>query len=400
MKYFTYIFRNIRRNPVRTVLTVASTCICLFLMMILLAFFDMRDDAAKANRIYNRIITMNANGFAGMVPIKGVGEVSRMDGVLAASPFSWYGGKYHDEVMPFAQFSVDANTVFSVLDEFKVPEKELAAFKSDRTAAAIGRRLASDRGLKVGDPLPLKGDIYPVDLDLTIRAIYDGPSNRNLRMCVFHYDYLDEALKKVTMSQNSGGSLATASSRMSGNAGMIFIKCKNAEVMPALSKKIDDLYRNSDFPTRTQTEEAFGKMFGDMLGDLQLAIYAIGVAMVFALLFVSGNAMAMAMRERTSEIAVLKAIGYSKGLVLFLVLSEAVLVAGFGGALGSLGSKVLFDYWDVAKYTAGFLPVFFVPWKIALLGLSVSLFVGFASGVVPAILAANSSVVNGLRKVV
>jgi putative ABC transport system permease protein len=110
--------------------------------------------------------------------------------------------------------------------------------------------------------------------------------------------------------------------------------------------------------------------------------------------------MAMAMRERTTEIALLKAIGFPKGLVLFLVLSEAVLVAGFGGALGSLGSKVLFDYWDVAQYTAGFLPVFFVPWKIALVGLAISLFVGFGSGVVPAVLAGNASVVNGLRKVV
>jgi putative ABC transport system permease protein len=400
MKYFTYILRNIRRNPVRTSLTVGSTCICLFLMMILLSFFDMRDDAARANRIFNRIITMNANGFAGMVPIGRVAQVARMDGVIAASPFSWYGGKYHDEVMPFAQFSVDADSVFQVLDEFHVPEKQLADFKANKDACAIGRRLAGDRNLKVGDPMPLKGDIYPVDMDLTIRAIYDGPSNRNLRMCLFHYEYLDEALKKVTMGSTSGGSLATASARISGNAGMIFIKCKNADLMPTLSKKIDTEYRNSDFPTRTQTEEAFGKMFSDMLGDLQNAIYGIGAAVVVSLLFVAGNAMAMAMRERTSEVAILKAIGFSKGLVLFLVLTEAVLVAGFGGALGSLGCKALCDSFDVAKYTAGFLPVFYVPWKIALFGLGVSLFVGFVSGVVPALLAANSSVINGLRKVV
>ena len=126
-------------------------------MMILLAFFDMRDDAAKANRIFNRIICMNANGFAGMVPIGRVPEVSQLDGVLAASPFSWYGGKYHDEVMPFAQFSVDANTVFKVLDEFTVPADQLADFQANKDGAAIGRRLASDRGLKVGDPLPLEG---------------------------------------------------------------------------------------------------------------------------------------------------------------------------------------------------------------------------------------------------
>ena len=400
MKYFTYIFRNARRNPIRTILTIASTSISLFLMMILLAFFDMRDDAAKANRVFNRIITMNANGFAGMVPIVRVSDLSAMEGVLATSPFSWYGGKYHDQTMPFAQFSVDADSVFKVLDEFHVPDRQLADFKANRDAAAIGRRLASDWDLKIGDPLPLKGDIFPVDMDLTVRAIYDGPSNRNLRMCLFHFDYFDEAMKKVTMSAAQGGSLSTASSRVSGNASMIFIKCKNADIMASLSKNIDEKYRNSEFPTRTQTEEAFGKMFSDMLGDLQNAIYGIGAAVVVSLLFVAGNAMAIAMRERTSEVAILKAIGFSKSKVLFLVLTEAILVAGLGGALGTLGCKALCDFVDVAKYSAGFLPVFFVPWKIALFGLAVSLFVGFVSGVVPALLAANSSVINGLRKVV
>jgi putative ABC transport system permease protein len=400
MKYFTYICRNARRNPIRTVLTIASTFISLFLMMILLSFFDMRDDAAKANRVFNRIITMNSNGFAGMVPIVRVSEVAGMEGVQATSPFNWFGGKYHDQTLPFAQFACDADSVFDVLDEFHVPEKQLADFKANKDAAAIGRRLASDWELKIGDPLPLKGDIYPVDMDLTVRAIYDGPSNRNLRMCLFHYGYFDEAMKKVTMSSAHGGSLSTASSRVSGNASMIFIKCKNADFMPSISKKIDEKYRNSEFPTRTQTEEAFGKMFSDMLGDLQNAIYWIGFAVVISLLLVAGNAMAIAMRERTSEVAILKAIGFSKGRVLFLVLTEAILVAGLGGALGSLGCKALCDFVDVAKYTAGFLPVFYVPWKIAIMGLGVSLFVGFASGVVPALLAANSSVINGLRKVV
>ena len=119
-----------------------------------------------------------------------------------------------------------------------------------------------------------------------------------------------------------------------------------------------------------------------------------------ALLFVAGNAMAMAMRERTTEVAVLKAIGFPSGLVLFLVLTEAVLVAGLGGVIGSLGSKALFDFVDIAPYTGGFLPFFYVSWNIALLGLAVSLFVGFISGLFPAVFAANSSVINGLRKVV
>ncbi len=399
MKHLTYIFRNARRNPVRTLLTIASTAICLFLMMILLSFFAINNDVAQESRIYNRIITMNANGFAGMVPISFVGEISKLDGVVAASPFSWYGGKYHDEVMPFSQFAVDAETVFTVMAELTVPPDQLKAFKENKDGCVIGRKLASDRNLKVGDPLPLKGDLFPVDMNLTIRGIYSGPSKTDQRMCLFHFDYLDEALKKVSLA-GAGGSLAPQSARMAGNAGTIFIKCKNADVMPSLSKKIDDLYRNSDFPTRTQTEEAFSKMFDDMLGDLKLAIYGIGLAIVVALLFVAGNAMAMAMRERTSEVAVLKAIGFPKGLVLFLILTEAVVVAGLGGVLGALGSKAFFDFFDIAPYTGGFLPFFYVSWNIALFGLGVSVFVGLVSGLVPAVFAANSSVINGLRKVV
>jgi putative ABC transport system permease protein len=388
LKHFRYILRNARRNPVRSILTIASTAICLFLMMILLAFFAINNEVAEESRIYNRIITMNANGFAGKVPISLVGEISRMDGVVAATPFNWYGGKYHEEVMPFSQFSVDAETIFTVMDELTVPSEQLEAFKANKDGCVIGRKLASDRHLKVGDPLPLKGDAYPVDMNLTVRGIYSGPARTDQRMCLFHFDYFDEAFKRI------------ARSSASGNAGTIFIKCRNAEIMPSLGKKIDDLYRNSDFPTRTQTEEAFSKMFADMLGDLKGAIYGIGVAVVVALLFVAGNAMAMAMRERTTEVAVLKAIGFPRGLVLFLVLTEAVLVAGLGGAIGALGSKAFFDYVDIAPYTGGFLPFFYVSWNIAILGLCVSLFVGLASGLFPALLAANSSVINGLRKVV
>ena len=160
------------------------------------------------------------------------------------------------------------------------------------------------------------------------------------------------------------------------------------------------MYRNSDYPTRTQTEEAFGKMFEEMMGDMRGMIRMIGLAVVFSLLCVAGNSMAMSMRERTTEVAVLKAIGFEKGLILFLVLTESVLVAGFGGVLGALGCKALCDVVDISRYTAGFLPFFYIPWSVALQGLAVSLFIGFASGIFPALRAANLSVIDGLRRVI
>ena len=167
-----------------------------------------------------------------------------------------------------------------------------------------------------------------------------------------------------------------------------------------MCKQIDDKYRNSDFPTRTQTEEAFGKMFEEMLGDMRGMIRVISLAVVFSLLCVAANSMAMSMRERTSEVAVLKAIGFNRRLILFMVLTEAVLVAGLGGAFGALGSKAFCDVVDLSKYSGGFLPFYYVPWNIALEGVGISLFIGLASGLYPAVRAANLSVIDGLRRVV
>ncbi len=397
MKYLNYIFRNIGRNPIRSVLTVASTAICLFLMMILVSFFAMNDEVSAGSRVHNRVATLNANGFAGMIPISYVEKVAALDGVEATTPFNWYGGKYKDEVVPFAQFCVDPKTVFRVMDEFTIPADQLKAFQENRDACVIGRKLAVEKKLQVGDPLPLKGDLYPIDLLLKVRGIYDGPSDRDLRMCLIRFDTFDEALKRVAIA---GSSTRSASSNRSGNAGMIFTRCKSAGAMAAVGNAIDSMFRNSDSPTRTKTEEAFGKMFEEMMGDLRGMIRIIGLAVVFSLLCVASNAMAMSMRERTREIAVLKAIGFEKGLILFIVLAESMLVAGFGGALGSLGCKALFEVVDLSKFTSGFLPFFYIPWSVALQGLGVSLFVGFASGFVPAMQAANRSVIDGLRRVI
>jgi putative ABC transport system permease protein len=367
------------------------------LMMILLSFFAISDEASSSTRIFNRICSLNANGFAGVLPITRVAEIAQLDGVVAVTPFSWIGGKYRGEVMPFAQFGVDPDTVFKVMDELTIPADQLKKFQESKDGCVIGRKLAEDKKLTIDSKLPLKGDAYPVDLDLTVKGIYDGPSNRDLRMCLVRFDYFDELYKRAV---NTSRSASSSSAQRSGNAGMIFTKCKTADDMPILCKTVDERYRNSDFPMRTQTEEAFGKMFEEMLGDLKGMIRVIGLAVIFSLLCVASNSMAMSMRERTSEVAVLKAIGFNRRLILFMVLTEAVLVAGFGGMLGSLGVKFFCDWVDLSKFTGGFLPFYYVPWNIALQGLAVSLFIGLASGVYPAIRAANLSVIDGLRRVI
>lgn len=388
VKFTGYMLRNVRRNVLRSLLTIGSITISLFLMMFLMSFLAVMSDQATAVRESNRVLAMSSQGFAQPVPIALVNQARTIDGVEAVSPLSWYGGNYQEEVMPFAQFGIDAETIFQIYHEFTVPPDQLKAFQQDRTACAIGSKLAEDRKLKVGDPLPLKGTIYPFDLNLTIAAIYDGPPESDRRSCWFHWDLLEEGLKR------------DFEGRGAGNAGAIVMKCATAADVPRVIKVFDDETKNSDTPTRTQTEEAFVKMFLEMYGDIRGLIRNIGIAVVFSLICVAGNAMAMSLRERTTEVAVLRAIGFNRPLVMSLVIAEAVLVAGLGGLLGAVGTKLLFDSFDVSRITAQFAPVFYVPWPIALFGLGMALLVGFISGLVPAARAAGLSVVDGLRKVV
>lgn len=387
MKYLGLVLRNARRNPIRTFLTVASLTVSLFLSMILLSFATVGGEAAQSVRGHDRIMVMSSQGFATPVPIARVHDVEQLPEVVTCMPFSWYGGKYNEETMPFAQFGVDPARFFEIYDEYSMPEDQKAAWKADRAGCIIGRKLAEDRKLKVGDPMPLKDGVYPFNLNLTIRGIYDGPPKRNLRVCYFDWSYLDEGLR------NGGGG-------GSGNAGTIVARCKGVDQMTAACRKIDAMTLSSDTPTRTQSEEAFLNMFNEMAGDFKGIIIAIGLAVGVSLLCVAGNAMAMALRERTTEVAVLKAIGFQKPLVIALILAEAMLVAGLGGLFGAIGCKLLWDFVDFSKLTGGFIAFFYVPWATALLGLGASLAIGLASGLVPAIRAANLSVVDGLRKVV
>jgi putative ABC transport system permease protein len=388
MKFLGYVLRNALRNPVRSLLTCASVTVSLFLMMVLWSFLEINTESAESLRVNNRLVTMSSQGFAQPVPIARVREIGAMDGVAATTPLLWYGGSYGDEPMPFAQFGVDSDKVFKVMDELTVPPDQLKEFESDRAGVIIGRKLATERKLKIGDPLPLKGDLYPFSLYLTVRGVYDGPSNRDLRMCFFHWTLLDEGLKREYPT------------RATGNAGIVYIKCKEGVSMPALCKKIDAIYRNSDTPTRTLTDEAFAKLFAEMFGDMKFFVQVVAVVVGFALIFVVTNALAMSMRERVTEIAVLKAIGFHKPLVVGLVLAEAILVAGIGGVLGSLGAKALFATVDISRYSGGFLPFFYVPWSTALYGLAAALTIGLVGGLVPALRAAGLSVIDGLRRVV
>lgn len=390
MKLLKYIFRNVMRNKLRTALTAMSVGLGVALMTLLIGYMAMQAAWGKEAAQYNRVVVMNIQGFSGAVPIASVDKVQSVEGVKAAVPYSWYGGDYKDERMPFAQFGTfagDAATrgAFDVWEEFKIDPAELKAWQDNRQGCVADRRLAEERKWKIGERIPIKGTFYPFNLDLTLCGLFDAP--QPTQSIWFHWQYLDEGLKQA----NAFGT---------GNAGTIFAKAESAEAVPGVMAAIDEKFSSSENPTRTQTESAFAQMFTDMLGNVQFLLVLIGGVVAICLTMVAANAMAMSMRERTTEVAVLKAIGFSPIRVLNMVLGESCLIGFTGGLLGlGLGALCLHG---LHRMSSQFFPLGVLdmagPWMAYILLGAAG--VGFLGGVVPAFIAAQRSVIDGLRRVV
>jgi putative ABC transport system permease protein len=330
------------------------------------------------------VVVMSNQGFAGEVPFKILDEVREMDGVVAAVPFAWFGGKYGDGTEFFAQFGTDPERVFDVWSEFKIPADQLAEFQRDRQGCVVDRALAKRLNVNIGDRIRLEGTFYNFNLDLKLVGIYDPPE-QTLSL-YYNLKYLDEGLRQ------------TAGGRGAGNCGTVFFRAASADAIPELSRKIDQHFASSPTPTKTQTEQAFSQMFVKMMGNIQSFILFIAVFVTISLTLVAANGMAMSMRERTTEIAVLKAIGFQNDKVLTLMLGEAIFIAVIGGLLGVALGRGIFALGHLAAPQV--LPTARMPWVVMVWGLAVAGGIGLASGIVPAVLAARLSVVNGLRRIV
>ena len=380
-----YIWRNLKRNKLRSILTIMSVGFSLALMTVLNGYMAMQGVWGKEAEKKHRIVVMNNQGFSGMLPISYVDRIRSTEGIRAATPYAWYGGNFKEEQMPFAQFGCDPKAVFDVWDEFSIDPKELEEFQKTRNGCVVDRRLAEKRGWKIGTRIPLQGTFYRFNLDLVLCGTFDSPQNTDSLW--FNWLYLDEGMREM----NAPGT---------GNSGTIFARVTQSESMATVSQRIDERFASSDNPTRTQTEAAFAQMFTDMMGNVQAYIRNIGLAVVFSLSLVAGNAMAMSMRERTTEIAVLKAIGFSRRRVLVTILGEACSITLLGGMLGiALGCSCLELLHRLSSQIMP-LSVFemFGPWLAYLLATAAG--IGLVSGIVPAVRAAQLSVIDGLRRVV
>ena len=317
-----FVTKNAFRNKRRTVLTVISISVSLLLLTLMMtvwrSFYIDKGPPESALRL----ITRHRVSLTNMMPLSYESKIRTVPGVVALSSMNWFGGKYKDDKPEnfFAQFSVEPANIMQVYSDWQIPEDQKQAWIKDQAGCAVGRQLADRLHFKVGDKVHLIGSIFGVNPDLTVRAIIDGPEVNDALW--FNRKYLDETIAWI-----------------GSRSGMYSMRVASAEDVPRVQHAIDDMFRNSPDPTKTETEKAFQLGFVAMMGNVKAFILGISGAVVFAILLVSGNTMAMSIRERIREVAVLKTVGFTRNRVLILFVSEAIAVSLVGGVVGVLLAK-------------------------------------------------------------
>ena len=379
MKFLHLVLANLGRHKRRTFLTIASVALALFLFASLRTVVTTLERAAQFGSA-RRLVMTNATGFVLPLPLSYANRLSAANGISNVTWANWFGGKYGDNKRFFAQFAVDPESYLEVYPEIQMPEDQKQAFLRERSSAIVGRRLLDVFGWRLGQDVTIQGTIFPGDWTFTIRGVYT-PSDPiiNDDMMLFHHSYLEERVGRP------------------GIAGWYVLEIDDANHAASIGKALDDQFKNSSAPTKTGTEQAFNASFATMWGNVSLLMGTIGMAVVFAILLVTANAMMMSARERTGEVAVLKTIGFSDGSLFGMVMLEAGVIAAAGAVLGLGGAKLLYK---ASNFNAGgFLPGFDVTPSTLVVGSAIALVLMLASGLVPAIRAARLPVVQALRRV-
>jgi putative ABC transport system permease protein len=379
MKYLPFIFRNLFRKKTRTLLTIGSIAVALFLFGLLVTIETALNAGVDVAGV-DRLIVRNKISLIMPLPLSYQERLRQIDHVSEATFASWFGGIYQEPKNFFAQFAIDTDTYRTVFPEYEIPYDQWQDFLADREGAVVGRETADRFDWKVGDRIPLQAPIWGGTWEFNIRAIYEGTeAGHDESLFFFQGKYLEE--------RRPWGE---------GMVGWYTVKIDDADNAVAVSRTIDERFANSPYETSTETEQAFAAGFAKQIGNIKMLIMSIGAVVLFTLLLVTGNTMAMAVRERVPELGVLKTLGFGDKTVLFLVLAESLMIAAVGGALG-IGMAKLFTMGG--DPTGGMLPVFYLSTGEMLLGLGIAIFVGLAAGSIPALTAMNLRIVDALRRV-
>lgn len=380
MKYLRLLFKNIFRNRLRSLLTIASIAAALFLIATLLALLYQFQNPPETPDSALRLITRHKISLMNALPTSYLEKIRSVEGVEAAVGSMWFGGVYENKGVDnyLAMFAVTTDQFFEVNPDFMVPSQQQEAFLSDRSTALVGRRVADRYGWEVGDTVHFKSNLFPVKVELEIAGIYEGGTDQASGV-YFHWEYFNQAM-------NNQGIMGTFS-----------IRAASAPEVPLVAERVDALFKNSTQPTLTETEKAFQLSFVEMMGNVQLLISSICLAVIFAVVLIAANTMAMSIRERVREIGVLKALGFHSRQVLGLLVGESLLLALLGALLGSWGAKLLFSAVDMGAVSGGFIQQFDVNFLVLGICAGLGVLIGLLAAGVPAWRASQRPVVDSLR---
>jgi putative ABC transport system permease protein len=382
VKYLPILFANLlKRHRLRTVLTILSIVMAFVLFGYLAAIrksFQMGVDMVGADRL----VVRHKVSIIQLLPQSYEAQIERIPGVTNALSQTWFGGIYQDPKNFFAQIPVNHEEFLDVYPEYTISAEHMEAWRRTRTGVIVGDGLINRFGWKIGDRIPIQATIWPPKSGgqmwpFDIVGYYTVPQGGDNTGFFFRYDYFDE------MRQWG-----------QGQVGWYVIRIADPEQAVEIARAIDDTFANSPAETKTETEGAFVKAFADQVGNIGAIVVAILTAVFFTILLVAGNTMAQAVRERTHELAVLKAIGFTGGEVLAMVLAESLLLAVLGGGIGLALAWLAISAGDP---TGGALPIFYFPTPDLIVGIVLVFVVGILAGLLPAIQAMRLQTASALR---
>jgi putative ABC transport system permease protein len=383
MKFSKLILANLLRKKARLILTIGSFAVALFLFALLGVVSDAFSRGADVVSA-NRLVTINRTSIINTVPLSYRDEILRISGVKYVTHDNWFGGVYQDPKNFFPQFVIDPENQRQVFPELVVPDDQWDTFLKDRQGAIVGAATMKRFGWKIGDRIPITTTIYGLagkPFEFNIDGVYHGakPEDDETQFW-FQWEYFKESVPDA----------------MKGQVGWYTVRIADPDDAPRIAKTIDNMYLNSPYETKTETESAFAEGWVKQFGNIKFLILSIGTVVFFTLLLVTGNTMAISVRERTNELGVLKAIGFPDGTILAFILGESMAIA-LAGCVGLLLALIFIPMFGRAL--AGLLPPLLVTAKTLAYGVIAALVVGFASGILPAYGAMRMRVVNALRRV-
>ena len=327
LRLLPLILKNTLRSKRRSILTILSVTMSFTLLGVLFAMYNALYFSDPTPSQALRLITRNRISLTVVMPSSYKQKIKTIPGVRDLYISQWYGGQYKDQSADrrnnFARFAVEPEDFFKVQTEFVLPEDQKQVFIKERTACIVGRSLADKLGLKVGDRITLKGDIFPGAMELNLRGIFDDPNNDGT--LYFNLEYLQQSLP----------------ANRRDFAGIFSILAKSKEDVSSIQRDVDEMFKNAPVQTRTETEAAFALSFVSFIGNVKVFLLAICSAVTFTILLVSANTMAMSVRERIREVGVMKTLGFTNGSILTIILGEAVVLSLVGALLGCLVASVL-----------------------------------------------------------